>query len=262
MPITQAIFEAFLRCPSKAYLLSQTTAGDAAAVGEQQEMEQRYRHEGTHRVRSAIAADEVYIGTPSASIIRQHRYRMILGCTLRTTESVAELHGLDLQGAKHNDYRSEVYIGTPSASIIRQHRYRMILGCTLRTTESVAELHGLDLQGAKHNDYHPFRFVSNEKLTNIDKLLLAFDALVLSQIVGSLPRAGKLIHGRHYATTNVSLAGLFTKVRSAIAAITAQQASPTPPPVVLNQHCPECLHKSRCSLIAEQADDLSRLTTI
>ena len=211
MPITQAIFEAFLRCPSKAYLLSQTTAGDAAAVGEQQEMEQRYRHEGTHRVRSAIAADEVYIGTPSASIIRQRRYRMILGCTLRTTESVAELHGLDLQGAKHNDY-------------------------------------------------HPFRFVSNEKLTNIDKLLLAFDALVLSQIVGSLPRAGKLIHGRNYATTNVSLAGLFTKVRSAIAAITAQQASPTPPPVVLNQHCPECLHKSRCSLIAEQADDLSRLT--
>ncbi len=212
MHITQAIFEAFLRCPTKAYLSSQTTVGDGPSLDElEQEMEELYRQEGTHRVGSAIAADEVYIGTPPTCIIRQRRFRLILGCTVRTTELVAELHGLDLQ------------------------------------------------QSAKRHDYQPFRFVSNEKLTNIDKLLLAFDALVLSQILGSLPPTGKFIHGRNYATANVSLTGLYAKARSAIATITAQHASQTPPPVVLNQHCPECQYKSRCSLIAEQSDDLSRL---
>jgi hypothetical protein len=60
MQITQAIFEAFLRCPTKAYLLSQTNSDDGVESDElQQEMEQRYLHEATDRIRSAMSADEV-----------------------------------------------------------------------------------------------------------------------------------------------------------------------------------------------------------
>ena len=38
-----------------------------------------------------------------------------------------------------------------------------------------------------------------------DKLLLAFDALVLSLLMGRAPQTGKLIHGPQFAITTVSL---------------------------------------------------------
>ena len=51
----------------------------------------------------------------------------------------------------------------------------------------------------------------------------------------------------------------YAKVESVIAAIGAQSAIPTPPPVVLNKHCATCQYASRCRQIAKNADDLSLL---
>jgi hypothetical protein len=60
----------------------------------------------------------------------------------------------------------------------------------------------------------------------------------------------------------VVLTPLYTKVHSVIAAIWAQQASPTPPRLVLNKHCAQCQYASRCHQIATEADDLSLLAKI
>jgi len=90
-----------------------------------------------------------------------------------------------------------------------------------------------------------------------------FDASVFSQACGiTPPRLGKLIHGREYATTTVPLAPLYTKIQSILAAIFAQQTSPTPPPLVLNKHCTECRYAAQCREIAIKADDLSLLAKI
>ena len=139
----------------------------------------------------------------------------------------------------------EVYTGTPTAETIKRKIYRLILGYTALASDLRAHIHALELvhvPGAKSlsvDQYVPIRFISAEKISAAHRLLLAFNAIVLSQAVSTpLPHIGKLIHGRSYSTTAVVLTPLYAKVLSAIAAIGAQQASPTPPPLVLNKHCP------------------------
>jgi predicted RecB family nuclease len=145
----------------------------------------------------------------------------------------------------------------------------MILDYTALATDLRAHLHGLELvhaAGTKNlsvDQYIPIRFVAAERISAAHGFLLAFDALVFSQAVSTpLPHIGKLVHGRGYSTTTVVLTPLYTKVRSVIAAIWAQQASPTPPPLVLNKHCAQCQYASRCRQIATEADDLSLLAKI
>src|ERR1019366_9020530 len=65
--------------------------------------------------------------------------------------------------------------------------------------------------------------------------------------------------GRDYATTKVSLTKLYPKARSVLKVIDQQLTNTSPPPLVLNKHCPNCLYSARCRQIAEEADDLSLL---
>lgn len=159
---------------------------------------------------------------------------------------------------------SQLYVGAPAVEAIQQQQYRLILDCTLQATELRAHVHGLELirspRTKGRSAYVPIRFVSTERISTADKLLLAFDASVFSQACGiTAPRLGKLIHGREYTTTWVPLAPLYTKVQSILTAISVQQANPTPPPLLLNKHCAECRYAAQCREIATKADDLSLL---
>ena len=49
----------------------------------------------------------------------------------------------------------------------------------------------------------PIRFVFTNKLGKEEKLLLAFDAFVLSEVLGGEVSVGKIIHGDNHATQNV-----------------------------------------------------------
>jgi predicted RecB family nuclease len=157
----------------------------------------------------------------------------------------------------------QVIIGASATEAIRERRGGLIVvDCAIETSDLGARLHGLEVIGAPANAqtrYIPIRFLSNEKVSATDKLLLAFDAFVLSQVSGCRPDRGKLIHGREYTTTVVSLAPLYGRIKSVMKAITALQANASPPPVVLNRHCSECQYASRCRQVAEKADDLSLL---
>ena len=51
------------------------------------------------------------------------------------------------------------------------------------------------------------------KLTRSDKLLLAFDALVLSEMLGRKVSLGKIIHGDNQATLKVNISALAGEVR-------------------------------------------------
>ena len=158
----------------------------------------------------------------------------------------------------------QLYVGTPAVEAIQQQQYRVILDCMLQASDLRAHVHGLELvrspRSKGRSTYVPIRFVSTERISTADKLLLTFDALVFSQTCGiTPPRLGKLIHGREYTTTTVPLAPLYTKVQSILTAIYAQHTSPTPPPLVLNKHCTECQYAARCREIATKADDLSLL---
>jgi len=149
----------------------------------------------------------------------------------------------------------QLYVGTPAVEAVQQQQYRVILDCTLQTPDLHAHVHGLELVRSPRTKcrsaYVPIRLVSTERISTADKLLLAFDAFVFSQACGiPPPRLGKLIHGREYATTSVPLTPLYTKVQSILTAISVQQTSPTPPPLVLNKHCAECRYAAQCREIA------------
>lgn len=121
-------------------------------------------------------------------------------------------------------------------------------------------LERLDSSGkTKHSSYVPVRFVPGEKLTKHDKLLLAFDALVVHAASGKMPSFGKIIHGSELRVAKVRVAELMKATRSVVRRITAQQANTNPPPLILNKHCAECEFQPRCRLVAVEKDDLSLL---
>jgi predicted RecB family nuclease len=105
----------------------------------------------------------------------------------------------------------------------------------------------------------PIRFIYRNKLTKDDKLLLAFDAFVLSEMLGCAVSFGKIIHGDDHATLKVKTSALAGEVRKRLGKINALLASQAPPDLVLNRHCAECEFQARCRKLAVEKDDLSLL---
>ncbi len=75
--------------------------------------------------------------------------------------------------------------------------------------------------GAGSLQFVPYRFEFANKLTKNHKLSLAFDALVLSEVVGRKVSLGKIMHGDDHATLKVKLSSLTSEVQKRIKDITA-----------------------------------------
>lgn len=172
MAITQEIFEAFLKCHTKAHLIGHGVTVDQLAIDQPlKALDDAYRVRGSDGLRAAATDGQLYIGTPSVHAIRRQLYTLITDCSVATATLRAELHGLRLVRAT---------------------------GCS---------------------DYIPFRFLYNEKVSNTDRLLLAFDAFVFSKAVGIDLHYGEFIHGREQRTTKVSLPPLYKTLRTILTAI-------------------------------------------
>ncbi|HEY6373656.1 MAG TPA: Dna2/Cas4 domain-containing protein [Candidatus Sulfotelmatobacter sp.] len=105
----------------------------------------------------------------------------------------------------------------------------------------------------------PIRFVFSNKLTRHDKLLLAFDALVISEVFGVEVTLGRIVHGDDHATLKVQASALKSEVEKLVDKIGVLISSPSPPDLVLNRHCAECEFQTRCRQKAIDKDDLSLL---
>lgn len=57
----------------------------------------------------------------------------------------------------------------------------------------------------------PIRFIFTNKLSDDDKLLLAFDAFVLSEATGREMSLGKIIHGDDHSALKIRMAALFRR---------------------------------------------------
>jgi predicted RecB family nuclease len=163
-----------------------------------------------------------------------------------------------------NVREDECVVGPLSWPDLNHNQYRLVIGCTVQAQGIQPHIHALERLPARHktqdNSFIPIRFVPGEKVTKQDKLLLAFDALVLGTVAGQAPLFGKIIHGREQATAKVEVAGLMDMARTIVGKIAGQHARHTPPLLVLNQHCAACEFKARCHQIAVEKDDLSLLS--
>jgi predicted RecB family nuclease len=105
----------------------------------------------------------------------------------------------------------------------------------------------------------PYRFQFSKKLSKQHKLMVAFDAVVLSGAIGRDIRLGKIIHGDRFATLNVKTSSLIREVRIRIKTCAALAANTSPPDLVLNRHCGQCEFQARCHKQAREKNDLSLL---
>jgi hypothetical protein len=103
----------------------------------------------------------------------------------------------------------------------------------------------------------PYRFEFSNKLTKQQKLMVAFDALVLSDAIGGNIRLGKIVHGDRSTTLNVETSSLVSEVRMHIKSSVALVANTSAPDLVLNRHCSQCEFQGRCHKQARGKDDLS-----
>ena len=106
----------------------------------------------------------------------------------------------------------------------------------------------------------PYRFEFANKLTKQHKLLIAFDALLLSEAIGREVTLGKIMHGDNRVTLKVKTPALASEVQKLIKDITVLLDDNMPPDLVLNRHCGQCEFQARCRKQAKDKDELSLLS--
>ena len=129
-----------------------------------------------------------------------------------------------------------------------------------------SEIHALECMPTeaqkKLSEFIPIRFVFTNRLSEDDKLVLAFDAFALSKYLGREISLGKIIHGDDRATLKVKTSALTSEERTVTGKIATLLASHSPPDLVLNRHCVECEFRDRCRQKAIEQDDLSLLSNM
>jgi predicted RecB family nuclease len=113
----------------------------------------------------------------------------------------------------------------------------------------------------QHRDaeFVPVRFVFGNKVTRHDKLLLAFDALVVSKVLCREITHGRIVYGHDQTFLNVKVLALKNEVEKLIDRIDGLVSNVSSPDLVLNRHCAECEFQARCRQKAIDKDDLSLL---
>ena len=97
MSVTQEIFEAFVKCPTKSHLYSDGAMGTQSEFHEfRRRVQEEYKEAASQHLRSSLRANEWCIGTPPAEQLNQRRNRLILDYAVADPEIQARLHGLEL----------------------------------------------------------------------------------------------------------------------------------------------------------------------
>lgn len=111
--------------------------------------------------------------------------------------------------------------------------------------------------------YEPTMCVGTYSISTEQKLAIAFTGYVLGRLQPAPPMAGRLIAmdgTSHTVTLDKSATDLMPLLEPLQAWTTG--ASPEPPPIVLNKHCPLCPFQSACHAQAEQEDNLTLLNGV
>src|SRR5215510_10858875 len=150
------------------------------------------------------------------------------------------------------------------ASITKDATWRLATDVRLRTNRFESRLQAVERMLPKERNkpiqFIPYRFEFHNKVAKSDKLSLAFDALVLSEVLQLDVSLGKIMHGDNHALLKVKLPSLTNEVQKQIKDIAALLARNSPPELVLNRHCVQCEFQARCRKQATEKDELSLLS--
>ena len=148
--------------------------------------------------------------------------------------------------------------GPPISRNSKDVTWRIGIDLHLRTNNLQTHLGAVERMGSKERgwtvEFIPYRFEFANKITKSHKLLLAFDAHVLSGAAGREVNIGKIIHGDGQSTLKVKLSSLTSGLQKQVKDITALLADNSPPDLVLNRHCHQCEFQVRCRKQAAEKD--------
>ncbi len=145
-------------------------------------------------------------------------------------------------------------------------KWRVAIGPVARAGDLESTIEAIEQVPAesqgKQGQLIPIRFIRTNTLTRDDRMLVAFDAFVLSEMLGCASKFAKIIHGDENATLKLKAGSLSSEVRKQIGKIRALVSADSPPELILNRHCAICEFQSRCRQKAIETDDLSLLANM
>ena len=215
MKPTAALFEAYLKCPTKCWLLSKGAIGEGNAYAEWLKAQnEAFRAVALQRFQETVPENERVIAPPRGDNLKAAQWRLAVDMEVSADNAVSRLDLVERVVPKGRG---------PPAQLI------------------------------------PIRVTFRNKLIRDDRLLVAFDAQVLSEVLGCDVDLGKIIHGNDHGTLRVHTAGLLGEVRKSTRKVAELVASGSAPDLVLNRHCGECEFRDCCRKKAVDNDDLSLL---
>jgi predicted RecB family nuclease len=154
-------------------------------------------------------------------------------------------------------------VASPAAKDLKTAAWRLAVDLHVEAGTIESRIHAVERlppQGrCKPAQFIPIRFTFFNKLTKDDRLLVAFDAFVLSEVLRRDVSLAKIIHGDNHVSLKVKIPALLPEARKITEKIAALLASASPPDLILNRHCGECEFRDRCRQKAQENDDLSLL---
>jgi predicted RecB family nuclease len=157
-------------------------------------------------------------------------------------------------------------IASPGIEKFKAANWQVALDVEIQTENMASRLQALERapsdRRGKQTEFIPIRFIPATKLTQNHRLLLAFDAFVLSKFLRREVRLGKIIHGDDYRSQKVMVSALLPLVRKLVAKLAELQVGGVMPDLTLIRHCGECEFQDRCREKALEKDDLSLLAGI
>jgi CRISPR/Cas system-associated exonuclease Cas4 (RecB family) len=184
MTITPSLFEAFLKCPTKCWLrfANEPPSGNPYAEWVQGETES-YR---------AAVAKQFTANMPEGECAAF--------CSSRREE--AQTSAENLKTAKWRlamDIVARTELGSSRGNEAQTEKLEMDQSLLTSAATIETSLHAVErIPSAGRGQpaqFVPIRFIHRNKLTKDDKLLLAFDAFALSEMLGRAVSLGKIIHG-------------------------------------------------------------------
>ncbi|HTV42303.1 MAG TPA: IS66 family transposase [Candidatus Sulfotelmatobacter sp.] len=241
MKISTDLFEAFLKCPTKCWLRAVNETGSGNAYAEWVKSQTAsYRATEIERLVSQIPNNE-FVASPPLESFRSGKWRLALDTEMQISPPMSA-GSVPLPECVPNETPGKP---APDSATLQS--------CLHAVERIPAEGRGRPAQ------FITIRFIFTNKLGKDDKLLLGFDAFVLSEMLGRAVSLGKIIHGDYHATLKVKVSTLVGEVRKRLDKMAALLTNSAPPDLVLNRHCAECEFQARCRKIAVEKDDLSLL---
>lgn len=252
MILSSELFDAYLKCPMKCWLHSQGGVGTGNAYADwARTQRESYRSDGIKRLLERFPVSERAMDPVATENLKAAKWRLAVDFVVQASSAAGS------GTASPADSTAGQILAGQFAVVMCASQ----MGSELSILES--RLHAVERLAfsgrGKPAQLIPIRFIFANKITKDDKLLLAFDQLVLSKVLGRENGIGKIVHGDDHAILKVRTSAMMAEVRKRVEKTAALLSSPVPPDLVLCRHCGKCEFQAQCRQKAMENDDLSLL---